>query len=191
VPQGQVPRITRAEGTYGIVVVPTRELALQVGGPGGCAGVLRSCAALRAAAAGPSCATAACASSCCWRGMHQPAPACTSLHQPAAHPAPRCCRPLRTQVADVLGAVLRRFHWLVPGMLIGGENRNHEKQRLRKGLSVLVATPGRLLDHLQQTSSFRCAVAAVLWGAAAAAALPNCLWAAQWEGSAAAHAARP
>jgi superfamily II DNA/RNA helicase len=43
----------------------------------------------------------------------------------------------------------RRFNWLVPGMLIGGEHRGHEKARLRKGVTVLVATPGRLLDHLQ------------------------------------------
>jgi ATP-dependent RNA helicase DDX31/DBP7 len=34
-------------------------------------------------------------------------------------------------------------------MLIGGEHRGHEKARLRKGVTILVATPGRLLDHLQ------------------------------------------
>jgi len=34
-------------------------------------------------------------------------------------------------------------------MLIGGEHRGHEKARLRKGVTVLVATPGRLIDHLQ------------------------------------------
>ena len=33
----------------------------------------------------------------------------------------------------------------------GGENRAKEKARLRKGVTVLVATPGRLLDHLQNT----------------------------------------
>ncbi len=64
-------------------------------------------------------------------------------------------RELALQVSDVLAAVLRRYRWMVPGMLIGGENRNHEKQRLRKGLTVVVATPGRLLDHLQLTTSFR------------------------------------
>jgi ATP-dependent RNA helicase DDX31/DBP7 len=49
----------------------------------------------------------------------------------------------------VLTALVRRFCWLVAGMLIGGEHRGHEKARLRKGVSLLVATPGRLLDHLQ------------------------------------------
>jgi ATP-dependent RNA helicase DDX31/DBP7 len=38
--------------------------------------------------------------------------------------------------------------------LIGGSTRAHEKARLRKGLPILVATPGRLFDHLQKTSSF-------------------------------------
>ena len=37
----------------------------------------------------------------------------------------------------------------VGGSVFGGENRDKEKARLRKGVTVLVATPGRLLDHLQ------------------------------------------
>jgi ATP-dependent RNA helicase DDX31/DBP7 len=37
---------------------------------------------------------------------------------------------------------------------MGGEKRKSEKARLRKGVSVLVSTPGRLLDHLQHTASF-------------------------------------
>lgn len=42
----------------------------------------------------------------------------------------------------------------VPGAVYGGESRQKEKARLRKGVTVLVATPGRLLDHLQNTESF-------------------------------------
>ncbi|KAB2633954.1 DEAD-box ATP-dependent RNA helicase 17-like [Pyrus ussuriensis x Pyrus communis] len=49
---------------------------------------------------------------------------------------------------------VHRFHWIVPGYVMGGENRSKEKARLRKGISILVATPGRLLDHLKNTSSF-------------------------------------
>lgn len=41
------------------------------------------------------------------------------------------------------------------GSIHGGENRAKEKARLRKGVTVLVATPGRLLDHLQNTQAFR------------------------------------
>lgn len=42
----------------------------------------------------------------------------------------------------------------VGGAIIGGENRGKEKARLRKGITVVVATPGRLLDHLQSTTAF-------------------------------------
>lgn len=47
------------------------------------------------------------------------------------------------------------FQWIVVGHLCGGENRNTEKTRLRKGVHVLVATPGRLLDHILHTSAFK------------------------------------
>ncbi|WFC96072.1 RNA helicase [Malassezia brasiliensis] len=47
----------------------------------------------------------------------------------------------------------RYARWMVPGLLTGGSTKNHEKQRLRKGCPILVATPGRLLDHLQNTAS--------------------------------------
>ncbi|KAI0684800.1 P-loop containing nucleoside triphosphate hydrolase protein [Cytidiella melzeri] len=80
-------------------------------------------------------------------------------------------RELAKQISDVLEALLtlrlrpadesaqdsgsgpRLTRWLVSGLLTGGATRTHEKARLRKGLPILVATPGRLLDHLQNTSS--------------------------------------
>ena len=40
------------------------------------------------------------------------------------------------------------------GLVIGGANRRSEAERLQKGVSILVATPGRLLDHLQNTKGF-------------------------------------
>ncbi|TRM69309.1 P-loop containing nucleoside triphosphate hydrolase protein [Schizophyllum amplum] len=79
-------------------------------------------------------------------------------------------RELAQQISDVLENLLklrlraedegadssaaRLTRWLVSGLLIGGGTRTHEKARLRKGLPILVATPGRLLDHIQNTSSF-------------------------------------
>ncbi|KAK9186791.1 hypothetical protein WN944_018180 [Citrus x changshan-huyou] len=81
-------------------------------------------------------------------------------------------RELCLQVYEILHKLLHRFHWIVPGYVMGGENRSKEKARLRKGedflhlflfllawfdgsgISILVATPGRLLDHLKHTSSF-------------------------------------
>ncbi|CAN6451390.1 unnamed protein product [Victoria cruziana] len=63
-------------------------------------------------------------------------------------------RELCMQVYEILQSLLHRFHWIVPGYVMGGENRSKEKARLRKGISILIATPGRLLDHLKHTSSF-------------------------------------
>ena len=37
---------------------------------------------------------------------------------------------------------------------MGGSNRKTEATKLVKGVSILVATPGRLLDHLQNTKGF-------------------------------------
>ena len=37
---------------------------------------------------------------------------------------------------------------------MGGANRRAEAERLAKGVNLLVATPGRLLDHLQNTGGF-------------------------------------
>ncbi|KAH9935525.1 P-loop containing nucleoside triphosphate hydrolase protein [Fomitopsis serialis] len=81
-------------------------------------------------------------------------------------------RELAKQISDVLEALLnlrlrpsdespdgadsgpRLTRWVVSGVLTGGATRTHEKARLRKGVPILVSTPGRLLDHLQNTSSF-------------------------------------
>lgn len=41
------------------------------------------------------------------------------------------------------------------------EKRKSEKARLRKGVQVVVGTPGRLLDHLYHTDSFRTAMSSV------------------------------
>lgn len=38
--------------------------------------------------------------------------------------------------------------------MTGGEKKKSEKARLRKGVVVLVATPGRLLDHIKTTERY-------------------------------------
>ncbi|OMJ21273.1 ATP-dependent RNA helicase dbp7 [Smittium culicis] len=48
-----------------------------------------------------------------------------------------------------------RSHWIVTGVAIGGDKKQSEKARLRKGVTILACTPGRLLDHLKTTTSFR------------------------------------
>ena len=40
------------------------------------------------------------------------------------------------------------------GILMGGANRKYEAEKLLKGINLVVATPGRLLDHLQNTKGF-------------------------------------
>lgn len=45
-------------------------------------------------------------------------------------------------------------HNLTHGLIMGGSNRKSEATKLVKGVSILVATPGRLLDHLQNTKGF-------------------------------------
>ncbi|KOM39974.1 hypothetical protein LR48_Vigan04g017200 [Vigna angularis] len=41
-------------------------------------------------------------------------------------------RELCLQVYEILQKLLHRFHWIVPGYIMGGENRSKEKARLRK-----------------------------------------------------------
>jgi len=60
-------------------------------------------------------------------------------------------RELSKQIAHVLDNLLRCAHWLVATTVIGGEKKKSEKARLRKGINILVATPGRLADHLEHT----------------------------------------
>ena len=42
---------------------------------------------------------------------------------------------------------------IVPGVLSGGEKKKSEKARLRKGINILIATPGRLIDHIRLTET--------------------------------------
>ncbi|KEF54192.1 uncharacterized protein A1O9_09987 [Exophiala aquamarina CBS 119918] len=60
-------------------------------------------------------------------------------------------RELCKQISVVLERLLGAAHYIVAGTVIGGEKKKSEKARLRKGLNILVATPGRLVDHLAHT----------------------------------------
>jgi ATP-dependent RNA helicase DDX31/DBP7 len=62
-------------------------------------------------------------------------------------------RELCKQISTVLESVLRCAHCIVSGSVLGGEKKKSEKARLRKGLNILVATPGRLADHIQHTEA--------------------------------------
>ena len=64
-------------------------------------------------------------------------------------------RELSMQIGDTLSLLTRACAWVVTGTVSGGEKRKSEKARLRKGVTVLVGTPGRLLDHARSTESFK------------------------------------
>ncbi|PON62067.1 DEAD-box ATP-dependent RNA helicase [Parasponia andersonii] len=49
---------------------------------------------------------------------------------------------------------LLKYHSQTHGLVIGGAARRGEAERIVKGVNLLVATPGRLLDHLQNTKGF-------------------------------------
>ncbi|KAF4532768.1 hypothetical protein B566_EDAN003548 [Ephemera danica] len=61
-------------------------------------------------------------------------------------------RELALQTYEWLIKLVKPFQWLVPGVLSGGEKKKSEKARLRKGVTVLVSTPGRLVDHIGSTA---------------------------------------
>ncbi|XP_042635806.1 probable ATP-dependent RNA helicase DDX31 [Catharus ustulatus] len=60
-------------------------------------------------------------------------------------------RELALQSFDTIQKLLKPFTWIVPGVLMGGEKRKSEKARLRKGINILISTPGRLVDHIKST----------------------------------------
>jgi ATP-dependent RNA helicase DDX31/DBP7 len=51
-------------------------------------------------------------------------------------------RELVQQITDTLALLTRCCAWVVCGSISGGEKRKSEKARLRKGVVVLVSTPG-------------------------------------------------
>lgn len=64
--------------------------------------------------------------------------------------------PTRELALQIFGVAreLMQFHSQTFGIVIGGANRSAEADKLTKGVNLLIATPGRLLDHLQNTKGF-------------------------------------
>ncbi|XP_030853995.1 probable ATP-dependent RNA helicase DDX31 [Strongylocentrotus purpuratus] len=62
-------------------------------------------------------------------------------------------RELACQSFETLVKLVKPFHWIVPGVLMGGEKKKSEKGRIRKGINILVSTPGRLVDHINTTEA--------------------------------------
>lgn len=64
--------------------------------------------------------------------------------------------PTRELALQIFGVVadICKYHSQTYGICMGGANRKIEADKLQKGVAILVATPGRLLDHLQNTPGF-------------------------------------
>jgi len=65
-------------------------------------------------------------------------------------------RELCLQIYGVASELLSH-HTQTYGITIGGATRSAESEKLEKGVNLLVATPGRLLDHLGNTKNFNVA----------------------------------
>jgi ATP-dependent RNA helicase DDX10/DBP4 len=62
-------------------------------------------------------------------------------------------RELAIQIFDVLRKIGRHGHMFAAGLLIGGKSLQDEREALTK-MNIVVATPGRMLQHLSQTAAF-------------------------------------
>ncbi|KAI9184482.1 ATP-dependent RNA helicase [Blastocladiella emersonii ATCC 22665] len=64
--------------------------------------------------------------------------------------------PTRELALQIFGVArdLMKYHQQTFGIVMGGANRKAEAEKLAKGVNLLIATPGRLLDHLQNTKGF-------------------------------------
>lgn len=81
------------------------------------------------------------------------------LHQNRKHAGEKSCRTLvlapTRELAAQIGDSFRsygRFLGLSTAVVFGGASMFKQKQALFRGVDVLVATPGRLLDHISQRS---------------------------------------
>lgn len=63
-------------------------------------------------------------------------------------------RELALQIYGQLADFMEHGHKLTYGLVMGGANRRSEAEKLVRGVNIVVATPGRLLDHLQNTKGF-------------------------------------
>lgn len=64
--------------------------------------------------------------------------------------------PTRELALQIFGVArdLMAHHSQTFGIVMGGANRRAEVDKLGKGVNLMVATPGRLLDHLENTKGF-------------------------------------
>lgn len=62
-------------------------------------------------------------------------------------------RELALQICTVATDMMRH-HSQTFGLVMGGANRGVEAEKLKRGCNLVIATPGRLLDHMRDTKGF-------------------------------------
>lgn len=62
-------------------------------------------------------------------------------------------RELALQIFNIFQDLCKSSINVVPGLLVGGEKCKAEKARIRKGINILISTPGRLAYHMKETAS--------------------------------------
>ncbi|KAH1107661.1 hypothetical protein J1N35_011429, partial [Gossypium stocksii] len=60
----------------------------------------------------------------------------------------------RYQLTHAVANDLLKYHSQTLGLVIGGSAKRGKAEKIVKGVNLLVAAPGRLLDHLQNTKGF-------------------------------------
>lgn len=62
-------------------------------------------------------------------------------------------RELATQISEILGEFLKQIPSLKQVLLVGGVTLQEDAENLKKGMHIIVATPGRLEDILSNCTS--------------------------------------
>jgi len=93
--------------------------------------------------------------SCCLCTLPSPYSRCHA-NRPCAGTGIVVVSPTRELALQIFGVAkeLMVHHSQTFGIVMGGANRKAEVDKLVKGVNLLIATPGRLLDHLENTPGF-------------------------------------
>ncbi|RDU96473.1 DEAD/DEAH box helicase [Trinickia dinghuensis] len=83
-------------------------------------------------------------------------PAANTSASPARHPVRALILTPTRELADQVAANVQSYAKHTPlrsAVVFGGVDMNPQSAELRRGVEVLIATPGRLLDHVQQKTA--------------------------------------
>ncbi|AFK63520.1 ATP-dependent RNA helicase [Advenella kashmirensis WT001] len=85
--------------------------------------------------------------------LHRLMPMANSSMSPARHPVRALILAPTRELADQVAESVKRYSHSSPlrvAVVFGGVDMNAQRDQLRKGCELLIATPGRLLDHIEQ-----------------------------------------